>query len=112
MMPATIHQKTALDTAQDAIDALCSQYRRTPSMEERCDQIKEFVKLTLMSVQQLISEEDCDGTILNIKPSLDEIDEAFALAIEAEDMREGLAHPAFTQRGHGTISHRQQGIGR
>lgn len=111
-MAATIHQKTALDAMQDAVDALCSQYRRHHGIDARREQIKEFLSIVLHSTQQLVAEEHdlCDGNYPTIKAVVDEIDEAFQPAIDREDEVEALRHPAFSQRFHGNINHRQQGI--
>lgn len=113
-MAASIHQKTALDAMQDAVDALCSQYRVNRGINVRRDQIKEFLSIVLHSTQQLIAEEHdlCDGNYPTVQAVIDEIDEAFQPAIDAEDEREALAHPAFSQRCHGTHNHRQQGLSR
>ena len=113
-MVATIHQKTALDAMTDAVDTLTSQYRRHHGINVRRDQIKEFLSIVLHATQQLVAEAHdlCDGNYPTVQAVIDEIDEAFQPAIDEEDEREALAHPAFSQRGHGTLNHRQQGISR
>lgn len=113
-MVATIHQKTALDAMDDAMDALRTQYRQYRGINIRRDQIKEFISIVLHSTQQLIAEEHdlCDGNYPTVKAVIDEIDEAFQPAITSEDEAEALAHPAFSQRHHGTLNHAQQGSAR
>lgn len=111
-MAANIHQKTALDAMDDALDALRTQYRRHQGINVRRDQLKEFLSIVLHATQQLIAEEHdlCDGNYPTVQAVIDEIDEAFQPAIDKEDEQEALAHPAFSQRFHGTLSRRQHGI--
>lgn len=111
-MVATIHQKTALDAIEDAADALRSQYRQFRGINVRRDQIKEFLSIVLHSTQQLIAEEHelCDGNYPTVQAVIDEIDEGFQPAIEKEDEREAFAHPAFSQRSHGTYHVRNRSV--
>lgn len=113
-MVANIHQQTALTAMSDAVDTLASQYRRHEGLEQRRDQIKQFLSIVIHATQQLISEEHelCDSDYPTISDVTHQIDEAFREAIEHEDELEALANPAFSQRYHGTLNHRQQGIGR
>lgn len=113
-MVANIHQQTALTAMSDAVDALTSQYRRAHGFNIRRDQIKEALSIVLHSAQQLITEEHelCDSSYLNVQNVMDEIDVCFEDAINAEDEEDARRHPAFSQRYHGTLNHRQQGIGR
>lgn len=103
-MVANIHQRTALDAMTDATDTLRSQYRQFRGINVRRDQIKEFLSVVLHATQQLIAEEHelCDGNYPTVQAVIDEIDEVFQPAIEKEDEIEAQAHPAFTQRSHGT----------
>ena len=113
-MVANIHQQTALTAMSDAVDTLASQYRQNRGFNIRRDQIKEALSIILHGAQALINEEHelCDGSYLAVQDVIDAIDVCFQDAINAEDERDALMHPAFSQSFHGTMNHRQQGIGR
>lgn len=111
-MVANIHQQTALTAMSDAVDTLASQYRRNRGFNIRRDQIKEAVSKLLHAVQDLIVEEDalCDPQYLKVDDIVDAIDVCFQDAVNADDEFEARAHPAFSQKFHGTMNKAQQGI--
>lgn len=111
-MVANIHQQTALTAMSDAVDTLASQYRRNRGVNIRRDHLKTLVSKVLRAVQDLIVEEGalCDPQYIKVDDLVEAIDVCFQDEINADDELEARAHPAFSQRSHGTWNRQQQGI--
>lgn len=89
------HQITALDNIENALSTLRSRMKRRTALETRRDELKEFLNLTLTSVQQLVRDEHehCDASYPQIAPVLDDMDAAFMDAIDFEELQEPRIDP-------------------
>lgn len=106
----TPSRTVSLNLMASAVETLRSQYAQLPSLEQERDNLKTFMSLILIAATDLVIEADGDAGYMPVPGYLsDDIDDAFADAIEADEARGGVA---YTQATHGTLNRSQQGIPR